>query len=214
MFVETIVLPRREWERWHERLRLADDPPEALIASIAWDSGDGEVTGINVCRRRPLPTSSWSELGRSWRLRASHPTSPSDMASRSRSTSAPSSLRLRVSAARSHPSACGSSPARAASDRAPTRGYPARLRHAAVSARAAVLQTLDRDRLEGRRALAQPPRLAVLGRVVPALHRLKVFELQYHDSLRPPVAFEHGQLAARAMKRPPPAAIAAAAAAL
>ena len=44
MFIETIVLPRREWERWHERLRFLDDPPEALIASIAWDSGDGEVT--------------------------------------------------------------------------------------------------------------------------------------------------------------------------
>ena len=48
MFVETIVLPRREWERWHERLRLFSDPPEALIASIAWESGDGEVTGVNV----------------------------------------------------------------------------------------------------------------------------------------------------------------------
>ena len=48
MFVETIVLPRREWERWQERLRLLDDPPEALIASIAWDSGDAQVTGVNV----------------------------------------------------------------------------------------------------------------------------------------------------------------------
>jgi hypothetical protein len=48
MFVETIVLPGREWERWNERLRLLDDPPEALIASIAWDSGDGEVTGVSV----------------------------------------------------------------------------------------------------------------------------------------------------------------------
>jgi len=48
MFVETIVLPRKEWERWHESLRLSTDPPEALIATIAWDSGDGEVTGVNV----------------------------------------------------------------------------------------------------------------------------------------------------------------------
>lgn len=48
MVVETIVLPRQEWERWNERLELAADPPEALIASIAWDSGDGKVTGINV----------------------------------------------------------------------------------------------------------------------------------------------------------------------
>ncbi len=48
MFVESIVLPRSEWEHWHEGLRLVDDPPAALIASIAWDSGDGEVTGVNV----------------------------------------------------------------------------------------------------------------------------------------------------------------------
>lgn len=48
MFVETIVLPRREWERWHEGLRLSADPPEGLIAAIAWDSGDGRVTGVNV----------------------------------------------------------------------------------------------------------------------------------------------------------------------
>jgi hypothetical protein len=39
---------RRGWERWHEGLRLSADPPEALIAAIAWDSGDGEVTGVNV----------------------------------------------------------------------------------------------------------------------------------------------------------------------
>ena len=37
MFVETIALPRPEWERWHERLRYAADPP-----------GDGQVTGVNV----------------------------------------------------------------------------------------------------------------------------------------------------------------------
>ena len=48
MFVETIVLPRSEWERWQERLRLSSDPPEDLIASIVWDSGDGEVTGVNL----------------------------------------------------------------------------------------------------------------------------------------------------------------------
>ena len=36
----------RSWERWHERLRLLDDPPEALVASIAWESADGEVTGV------------------------------------------------------------------------------------------------------------------------------------------------------------------------
>jgi hypothetical protein len=48
MFVETIALPRPEWERWHERLRYSTDPPPALIATIAWDSGDGQVTGVNV----------------------------------------------------------------------------------------------------------------------------------------------------------------------
>jgi hypothetical protein len=48
MFVETIGLPRAEWERWHERLHYSTDPPEALIATIVWDSGDGQVTGVNV----------------------------------------------------------------------------------------------------------------------------------------------------------------------
>ena len=48
MFVETIVLPRPEWERCHERLRYSTDPPTALIATIAWDSGDGQVTGISL----------------------------------------------------------------------------------------------------------------------------------------------------------------------
>jgi len=48
MFVETIVLPRPEWERWEERLRYLTDPPKALIATIAWESGDGQVTGVNV----------------------------------------------------------------------------------------------------------------------------------------------------------------------
>jgi hypothetical protein len=48
MFVETIVLPRHEWERWHERLRYTTDPPDALAATVAWDSGDGLVTAVNV----------------------------------------------------------------------------------------------------------------------------------------------------------------------
>jgi hypothetical protein len=48
MFVETIVLPRPEWERWEERLRYSADPPKALIATIVWDSGHGQVTGVNV----------------------------------------------------------------------------------------------------------------------------------------------------------------------
>ena len=48
MFVETIALSRSEWEHWHERLRYATDPPEALIATIVWDEGDGQVAGVNV----------------------------------------------------------------------------------------------------------------------------------------------------------------------
>lgn len=48
MFVETIALPREEWERWHERLGYTTNPPAALIATIAWDAGDGRVAGVNV----------------------------------------------------------------------------------------------------------------------------------------------------------------------
>ena len=48
MFVETITSPKDEWSRWNERLRMHADPPPALAASIAWDSGDGMVTQINV----------------------------------------------------------------------------------------------------------------------------------------------------------------------
>jgi hypothetical protein len=48
MFVETIVLPRPEWERWQARLGYTTDPPDALVATVAWDSGDGRVTAVNV----------------------------------------------------------------------------------------------------------------------------------------------------------------------
>jgi hypothetical protein len=48
MFVETIALPRPEWEHWHERLRYATDPPPALIATIVWDAGDGQIAGVNL----------------------------------------------------------------------------------------------------------------------------------------------------------------------
>jgi hypothetical protein len=48
MFVETVTAPRAEWVHWHERLRLTADPPDALVASIAWDSGEGQVTAVNV----------------------------------------------------------------------------------------------------------------------------------------------------------------------
>lgn len=48
MFVETITSPRKEWERWTELLRVHSDPPPALIASIAWTSGDDEVTEVHL----------------------------------------------------------------------------------------------------------------------------------------------------------------------
>ena len=48
MFVETITQPREEWQTWSEKLRFLGDPPEALVASSAWDAGDGKVTQLNV----------------------------------------------------------------------------------------------------------------------------------------------------------------------
>jgi hypothetical protein len=43
-----MALPRPEWERCENRLRYSTDPPKARIATIAWDSGEGQVTGVNV----------------------------------------------------------------------------------------------------------------------------------------------------------------------
>jgi hypothetical protein len=48
MFVETITAPREEWEHWNKRLRTLTEPPEALIVSIAWDAGDGNVSVVNL----------------------------------------------------------------------------------------------------------------------------------------------------------------------
>ena len=48
VFVESITLPRAEWESWQERLRYTIDPPGALVATVAWDAGDGQVIGVNV----------------------------------------------------------------------------------------------------------------------------------------------------------------------
>ena len=48
MFVETITLPREEWERGEERLRIISDPPDALVTSVAWVGADGRVTAVNV----------------------------------------------------------------------------------------------------------------------------------------------------------------------
>lgn len=48
MFVETITAPRDDWERWTDRLRLLSDPPPALVAVVAWDAGDGNVTAVHL----------------------------------------------------------------------------------------------------------------------------------------------------------------------
>jgi hypothetical protein len=48
MFVETITAPAEEWESWTERLRMLSDPPPALVASIAWNAGEGRVSSVNV----------------------------------------------------------------------------------------------------------------------------------------------------------------------
>ena len=46
MFVETITAPREEWERMTEKLRVMSDPPEALVATVAWVGKDGLVTAL------------------------------------------------------------------------------------------------------------------------------------------------------------------------
>ena len=48
MFVETITQPAAEWRYWTGQLPLLDDPPAALVASIAWEPGDGTITNVNV----------------------------------------------------------------------------------------------------------------------------------------------------------------------
>jgi hypothetical protein len=47
VFVERVTSPREEYELWDARLRMMVEPPPALVASFAWESG-GEVTCINV----------------------------------------------------------------------------------------------------------------------------------------------------------------------
>jgi hypothetical protein len=48
MFVETVTAPREEWERWTKNLRLVAEPPDALVATVAWVGADGLVTALNV----------------------------------------------------------------------------------------------------------------------------------------------------------------------
>ena len=48
MFVETIVAPREEWESFADRVRLFSEPPAALMASVAWDAGEGRVMQVMI----------------------------------------------------------------------------------------------------------------------------------------------------------------------
>ena len=48
VFIESITAPEDEVTTWITKLRLLDDPPEALVASFAWRSEDGQVASINV----------------------------------------------------------------------------------------------------------------------------------------------------------------------
>ena len=47
VFIERVTAPRDEFELRDARLRMVTEPPPALVASFAWESG-GEVTCINV----------------------------------------------------------------------------------------------------------------------------------------------------------------------
>ena len=48
MFVESITSSREEWQRFSQGVRLASDPPEALVLSVSWDAGEDRVTVLNV----------------------------------------------------------------------------------------------------------------------------------------------------------------------
>ena len=48
MFVESVTSPEAEWRAWSEKLRLYEDPPTALVASVAWRGEDGMVVQLNV----------------------------------------------------------------------------------------------------------------------------------------------------------------------
>jgi len=48
MFVETITSDREQWEMLDRKIRMRDEPPDGLVASITWDAGDGRVTMLNV----------------------------------------------------------------------------------------------------------------------------------------------------------------------
>jgi hypothetical protein len=48
MYVETVTAPRDVWQQWTTRLQLFSEPPSALVATVAWEVGDGMITAVNV----------------------------------------------------------------------------------------------------------------------------------------------------------------------
>jgi hypothetical protein len=48
MFVETVTAPREIWQHWTNSLRLFSEPPPALVTAIAWETGDGMITSVNL----------------------------------------------------------------------------------------------------------------------------------------------------------------------
>jgi hypothetical protein len=53
VFVETVTAPHELWHQWTTRLRLFSEPPSALLATVAWDAGDGMITSVNVWDNAP-----------------------------------------------------------------------------------------------------------------------------------------------------------------
>ena len=48
MLIETVTASREEWGRWRDRIDIINDPPDGLVALLAWESGEGQVTQANV----------------------------------------------------------------------------------------------------------------------------------------------------------------------
>lgn len=48
MFIDTVVTSRSEFDLIDDETGLFSDPPDALLAAVAWESGDDEVTVVHV----------------------------------------------------------------------------------------------------------------------------------------------------------------------
>lgn len=46
MFIETVTLARAQAEAVWEHSRIFSEPPDGLMAAIAWETGAGEVTSV------------------------------------------------------------------------------------------------------------------------------------------------------------------------